>query len=62
MPKNDLPIYELESAVVEALTKDNRLILQAPTGSGMTPELDAPARPDATAARIAARRVNVAPA
>ena len=39
MPKSVLPIYELESAVVEALTKDNRLILQAPTGSGKSTQI-----------------------
>ncbi len=39
MPKADLPIYELESAVVEALTRDNRLILQAPTGSGKSTQI-----------------------
>ena len=39
MPKADLPIYELESAVVDALTKDNRLILQAPTGSGKSTQI-----------------------
>ena len=39
MPKSDLPIYELESAVVDALTKDNRLILQAPTGSGKSTQI-----------------------
>ena len=39
MPKNDLPIYELESAVVGALTADNRLILQAPTGSGKSTQI-----------------------
>ena len=39
MPKADLPIYELELAVVEALTADNRLILQAPTGSGKSTQI-----------------------
>ena len=39
MPKSDLPIYELESAVVDALTADNRLILQAPTGSGKSTQI-----------------------
>ena len=39
MPKADLPIYELESAVVDALTADNRLILQAPTGSGKSTQI-----------------------
>ena len=39
MPKADLPIYELENAVVEALSVDNRLILQAPTGSGKSTQI-----------------------
>ena len=39
MPKNDLPIYELENAVVETLTAGNRLILQAPTGSGKSTQI-----------------------
>ena len=39
MPKSDLPIYELENAVVDALTADNRLILQAPTGSGKSTQI-----------------------
>ena len=39
MPKNELPIYELENAVVETLTTGNRLILQAPTGSGKSTQI-----------------------
>ena len=39
MPKNDLPIYELESSVVSALQANNRLILQAPTGSGKSTQI-----------------------
>ncbi len=39
MPKADLPIYELEDAVVDALGADNRLILQAPTGSGKSTQI-----------------------
>ncbi len=39
MPKSDLPIYELENAVVEALQTGNRLILQAPTGSGKSTQI-----------------------
>ncbi len=35
----DLPIYELEEALVAALTKGNRLILQAPTGSGKSTQV-----------------------
>jgi ATP-dependent helicase HrpB len=39
VPKNDLPIYELENAVVSALKANNRLILQAPTGSGKSTQI-----------------------
>ena len=39
MPKADLPIYELESAVVDTLNAGNRLILQAPTGSGKSTQI-----------------------
>ncbi|MEQ1854544.1 MAG: helicase-related protein, partial [Chthoniobacteraceae bacterium] len=39
MPKNDLPIYELEDAIVAALREGNRLILQAPTGSGKSTQV-----------------------
>ncbi len=39
VPNAALPIYELESAVVDALTQDNRLILQAPTGSGKSTQI-----------------------
>ncbi len=35
----DLPIYELENALVAALSKGNRLILQAPTGSGKSTQV-----------------------
>jgi ATP-dependent helicase HrpB len=35
----DLPIYELESAIVSALQKQPRLILQAPTGSGKSTQV-----------------------
>jgi ATP-dependent helicase HrpB len=34
-----LPIYELESSVVSALQANNRLILQAPTGSGKSTQI-----------------------
>jgi ATP-dependent helicase HrpB len=39
VPKNDLPIYELEDAIVAALRDGNRLILQAPTGSGKSTQV-----------------------
>lgn len=39
MPNTDLPIYELENALVAALKKSNRLILQAPTGSGKSTQV-----------------------
>ena len=35
----DLPIYELESAVVAALRASGRLIVQAPTGSGKSTQI-----------------------
>jgi ATP-dependent helicase HrpB len=35
----DLPIYELESALVAALRAQGRLIVQAPTGSGKTTQI-----------------------
>lgn len=37
--KADLPIYALESALVVSLRKSNRLILQAPTGSGKSTQV-----------------------
>ncbi len=39
MPKSDLPIYELENALVSSLRANNRLILQAPTGSGKSTQV-----------------------
>ncbi len=39
MPKSELPIYELESAIAGALQRNNRLILQAPTGSGKSTQV-----------------------
>ena len=39
MPKNDLPIYELETSIVDSLRRNNRLILQAPTGSGKSTQV-----------------------
>ena len=35
----DLPIYELENALVAALARDARLVLQAPTGSGKSTQV-----------------------
>jgi ATP-dependent helicase HrpB len=39
MSPRDLPIYELESAIVQAVAKTGRLIVQAPTGSGKTTQV-----------------------
>lgn len=39
MSPRDLPIYELESAVVATLCASGRLIVQAPTGSGKSTQL-----------------------
>ncbi len=39
MPSRDLPIYELESAIVGAIRAQGRLIVQAPTGSGKTTQI-----------------------
>jgi ATP-dependent helicase HrpB len=39
MAPNDLPIYELESAVLAALRDGGRLIVQAPTGSGKSTQI-----------------------
>jgi ATP-dependent helicase HrpB len=39
MPREDLPIYELESTIVASLRSDSRLILQAPTGSGKSTQV-----------------------
>ena len=38
-PLNDLPIYELENALVAALREQPRLIIQAPTGSGKSTQV-----------------------
>jgi ATP-dependent helicase HrpB len=35
----DLPIYELETAIVSALRAQSRLVLQAPTGSGKSTQV-----------------------
>ena len=39
MPREDLPIYELESSIVQSLGTDSRLIIQAPTGSGKSTQV-----------------------
>ena len=39
MNRRDLPIFELEHALVAALKSHNRLILQAPTGSGKSTQV-----------------------
>ena len=39
MTPRDLPIYELESAVVAAVRGAGRLIVQAPTGSGKSTQI-----------------------
>jgi ATP-dependent helicase HrpB len=39
MSPRDLPIYELESAVIQSLQSQRRLIVQAPTGSGKSTQL-----------------------
>ncbi len=39
MNPRDLPIYQLEEAIVHSLGKDPRLVLQAPTGSGKSTQV-----------------------
>ncbi|HEX8077744.1 MAG TPA: helicase-related protein, partial [Chthoniobacterales bacterium] len=39
MPRADLPIFELESSIVENLAAHSRLIIQAPTGSGKSTQV-----------------------
>jgi len=39
MPPRDLPIYELEAALVAALRGTGRVIVQAPTGSGKSTQI-----------------------
>jgi ATP-dependent helicase HrpB len=39
MRREDLPIFELESQIVDSLRSDSRLILQAPTGSGKSTQV-----------------------
>ena len=34
-----LPIYEIENGIIEALKQTNRLVLQAPTGSGKSTQV-----------------------
>jgi ATP-dependent helicase HrpB len=37
--RRDLPIFELESEIVNALRAQTRLIVQAPTGSGKSTQV-----------------------
>ena len=39
MPREDLPIFELEHQLIAELKKQSRLILQAPTGSGKSTQV-----------------------
>src|SRR5881275_1086680 len=39
MRREDLPIFELESSIVENLRAHSRLIIQAPTGSGKSTQV-----------------------
>jgi len=39
MPREDLPIYELEQRIVTELAEQSRLIIQAPTGSGKSTQV-----------------------
>jgi ATP-dependent helicase HrpB len=39
MPREDLPIFELEHSIVENLRAHSRLIIQAPTGSGKSTQV-----------------------
>jgi len=39
MNRRELPIFELEAALVAALARDARLVLQAPTGSGKSTQV-----------------------
>ena len=39
MPRQDLPIFELEHQLVSALKEQSRLIIQAPTGSGKSTQV-----------------------
>ena len=39
MPRRDLPIFEIEQALLETLAKQKRLLLTAPTGSGKSTQV-----------------------
>src|SRR3954452_7380747 len=39
MQRRELPIFELENAIVDALRTQHRLVLQAPTGSGKSTQV-----------------------
>src|SRR5437764_15394555 len=39
MLPHELPIYELEAAVIDSLRRQGRLIVQAPTGSGKSTQI-----------------------
>ena len=39
MPKLDLPIFEIEQSLLETLTKQKRLVITAPTGSGKSTQV-----------------------
>jgi len=39
MRARDLPIYEIEGALVDALGQGNRAVIQAPTGSGKSTQI-----------------------
>src|SRR5215207_10679941 len=39
MDRRELPIFELETDIVEALRRQSRLVLQAPTGSGKSTQI-----------------------
>ena len=39
MDARTLPIYELEARILDAVRREGRLIVQAPTGSGKSTQL-----------------------
>src|SRR5215475_5902681 len=39
MERRDLPIFELEAAIIEAIRTRSRLVVQAPTGSGKSTQI-----------------------